>query len=83
MTNELIETAVNESFGTLGYSECENKESFKVGARVATMKLETLYEKKNKRLNANLDFYKRNYERVLGDMKTITGLIKQYTEDEH
>lgn len=71
-----------EAQNTVGYSEAVNKESFMIGVSVAFSKTEEQFLIELESTKKLLESYISMYEDVSNDMKTLTGIIGKYSDND-
>jgi len=72
------ETIENQACNTVGYSEAENKESFRVGACVGFGKAKDAYQSTIDELTRQLEYFKAQATTYETDLRTITRIINRY-----
>lgn len=65
---------------TIGYAECQNKESFIIGTQVAFRKSEEYFSTYSDMLERQLAHFKSAYESVSADMKLIVNTLNKYQD---
>lgn len=75
---EEIEKSVKD---TVDYNEAKNKESFMVGAQVASKKLSDYYEAKITNLQLLLASTTNRLTLVTKDMTTVSDILNKYKQD--
>lgn len=79
--SELSQVIEKVSKNTIGYQEAKDKDSFLVGISVGVHKTEEYYKNIIKNLTNDRDNYKKAYENTVVDLKTVSSIIKRYSED--
>ena len=72
------ETLVNN---TVGYSECEHKEAFLLGAHIMHTKLSVEIEREIDGLRQMIEYYKNIADMKQSDLKTIANILKRASEE--
>ncbi len=67
---------------TVGYAESERKIDFINGANVAFSKSEDYYMPIIKQMQSQIDIWKKDFESVDKDMKTLVGILNKYSNQD-